>query len=206
MDNKHSTILPVQFLLAKGICGGIGNWFLCLYFKTLPHFKDKDPQAHLMAITKLFENGAPRQAEMLQLFNGASEDFCHSLLGFEVKEEKDKNLKFIKTPEDKEKSNQYIKDLTPGVYFIHFSQGCGSAHALYYFKINDNLGFLFDPNIGLIKLKENSQAEDLTEKFILIANLLRFDVEYTGCHFYPVVPCDEYADTEGNYILNIEDF
>lgn len=54
-----------SFFMQNGLCDGMCTWFTYLYFKTLPYYIDREAQ--LQAIAKLFENGAPKQAELLQL-------------------------------------------------------------------------------------------------------------------------------------------
>jgi hypothetical protein len=207
-DTQGSSLINANFLLLEGICGGIRDWFLCLYFKTLIEFRDKDPQTHLMSIAKLFENGASRQAEVLQLFEGTDSEMRGNILGFKIKEESFKDIKqlYLNT-ENKKQTNQYIEKLPFGVFSVHLSE-CygGNGHALCYFKINENLGFLFDPNIGLIKLKETNQAEDLIKKLSILTKLINFDVDYAFCIFQPITPCNENANLERSYSICSGDY
>jgi hypothetical protein len=206
-----SAMSPKSFLMLNGICGGMRDWFICLYFRTLPYYVNKDPEIQLMSIAKLFQNGAPRQAEVLQLFEEIDQGIRDSILGFEIKpmqaSSNEQDLLCITTlKEDKELSSQFLENLPIGNYSIRLSNDYNEGHALFYVKFNDNRGFLYDPNLGLIKLKENNQAEDLANKLLFCAKLLKYDGDYSAFKFRPVVPRDKDAYPEKSYTVCIEDF
>lgn len=190
-----------EFLMSKGICAGMCDWLTYLYFNTLPHFSD--PEIHLRTLAKLFENGAPRQAELLQLFGWTDRDVLDLILRFEnVKT--DCNPLTLKTlNEERAKSCQFLKDLPIGVYRIQLSMDADANHALRYFNISDNLKFLFDPNIGLIKLTGNGQFEDFAEKLLTIAHLFKDADEWSHFEFHQVRH-DEKTPSAKTCTINVE--
>lgn len=199
---QSSSLSKKRFLMPNGICQGMCDWFTYLYFKTLPYYSD--PEFHLQSIAKLFENGAPRQAELLQLFGWINVEIRDSILGFEIKKECGTNLLTIETlTEDKVKSSLFIKDLPVGVYSVVLSIVWDKGHSLRYFKINENLGFIFDPNIGLIKLAGNNQYEDLSEKLLNNARLLKSDDD-SYFEFHQMTQHDDHVLTETKYTINVE--
>lgn len=204
---KFSSYSQKRFLMLDGICKGMCDWFTHLYFKTLPYYST--PDVHLQSIAKLFENGAPRQAEILQLFGWAEDELRNFILGLEIKKGdrvllNDKTLLSIKNlKEDKTNPSLFIKDLPSGVYSVElmaFDQG----HAISYFKISENVGFIFDPNIGLIKLARINQHEDLVEKLLNITRFLKFVDENSYFHFHQITQFNHNMSTKTKYTISIE--
>lgn len=211
-DFKFSSTAPKNFFMEKGLCDGMCSWFTYLYFKTVADFSDSEAQ--LCAIARLFENGAPRQAEILQLIQGDGSDVRECILGLEIETKdraaslKDLNLLSIQALSKKDaQSSQYLHSLPVGVYSVslaidHDATGyhIATAHALRYFKINENLGFIWDPNVGLIKLDK-----DLSEELLKCARLLRNIKEDSYFIFRQIKPQDERTPPTKTYTISVED-
>jgi|GEM_PF-4857821 hypothetical protein len=194
-----SSLSAKNFLMLDGICSGICDWFTYLYFKTMPFYAD--PESHLIAVAKMFENGAPRQAGLLQLFDRIHDKIREFFLDFEDKNEG--KLFFKELTENKEKSFSFIKNLPVGVFLISFSTGLGTGHALRYFKIREDLEFLFDPNIGLIKL-DRTCPHDLAETLLQITRFLKSSKDYSYFEFCKIIPQEGNTETKYRYTISVE--
>lgn len=131
-----------------GVCRGIVEWFFYLYKKSEGLFQDKEQQ--LFAIAKFFENGAPAESTIIQ----SLDYYCTS-----TKEPQKCNLwnweYFL--AENTDKSNSRLDQYRPGSYRLFLT-----GHVLAYIKISPHLGYIYDPNYGLIKL-EGWQSSQLLQ-------------------------------------------
>lgn len=204
---EFSSFSQKRFLMLDGICQGMCDWLIYLYFHSLPYYLDSDPAIHLKSLAQVFENGAPRQSELLQLFGWAEKEVKHFMLGFEVENDKQESqdLLTIKSlKEDKTKAFSVIKNFPIGVFLISFELDSSNGHALVYFKINENLGFIFDPNIGLIKLASHDQHEDLVEKLLASTQLLRYIDDNCCFEFHRVTPKNSHEPHKTKYTIGLE--
>lgn len=129
----------LSFFHDHGICRGACHWFIYLYLKTRGHFLSVDH--HLQAVCKQFENGASQQAVLL---HSLQLELVYGLLRLRV----DENCCNLSA--GRQTDGQMIAQLQacpPGVYGIYTS-----THQVVYIKVNESQRFLFDPNIGLIRL------------------------------------------------------
>lgn len=78
------------------------------------------------------------------------------------------------------------------------------SHALLYFKIDKNLGFIFDPNIGLIKLAGNKQCEAFANKLLVSAHILSSMDDDSYFEFQQLVQRDEATPTHTTYTISVE--
>lgn len=210
---KTGSLVRRNFFMPNGICDGMCIWFTYLYFKTLPFYPDSETQ--LQTIAKLFENGAPRQAELIQLISNCSfgeNKMCESILGLEMQKNDsqlslNKNLFSIKAMNEN-KSSHLFNDLSIGVYSVLLvldEDGYGfasNAHALRYFKINEKLGFIWDPNVGLIKLAGSHHQKELVEKLLNCAGLIKSVNENSYFKFQQII--QEKESVKQQYTLNVE--
>ncbi len=129
----------VNFFHAGGICRGMCHWFIHLYFKSRGQFSNTDE--HFRSVGQQFMQGAPDQAALLQSLDLPP---TYSLLHLNVRADYSK----VKV---KDKTNEQIMRgllcQPPGVYGIYTS-----SHQVVFIKIDESRQYLFDPNIGVIKV------------------------------------------------------
>lgn len=205
---KSSGISEKKFFMSDGLCKGECVWFTYLYFKTLSYFSD--PEFQLQTIARLFENGAPRQAELIQLFGWTDVEIIEFILGTGLKINEqissiDTDLLKVNDLSNKlAKSTNFLKDLPLGAFSIVLSINSSQGHEIRYFKISENLGFIFDPNIGLIKLKETNQHLDLAEKLIISARIINSLDEYSYYEIHQITSRDQRASDSLEYTISVE--
>ena len=151
----------------SGICKGISNWFIYLYLKTQHQFSD--PRSHMIALGKQFSKGGgiePTLLHSLYVRNG-------KLLNMRIGEQQGRvsgqagrpvcshTLSDWKDAEDQVLSE--LKNLPAGAYSLIVP-----FHQMAYVKIDAHLGFLLDPNEGIIEISGKEVEEELYA-FVLLA-------------------------------------
>ncbi len=172
--SKRNPTGQIDFLGNAGICSGISDWFIYLYLKTKQHALN--PTEHLRAVGKIFEKGGPTQAVFLQNFpshpllyrhDHVREDFAKALEQYGPAQvarcNPDQCASLIlrhsfNKHHPIEQKIQKIENLPPGAYKVAVK-----GHAMVYIKESKDLGFLYDPNIGVIKLRGPDHAQKLLE-------------------------------------------
>lgn len=149
----------VKFNNNNGICRGISEWFMYLYLNTKDQFTDS--RAHMRALGKQFVSGGGYEAALLQSINAKKGKVLGLKAGIQRPHEVEKELH--KFPTTNWRSNkrdmvQHLKNLPAGAYIIGVPR-----HATAYVKINDNLGFFFDSNEGIVEINGPTQAEEFYE-------------------------------------------
>jgi len=149
----------IQVRHNDGICEGMSNWFLYLYVATKPWFAN--PRKHLIAITKQFEKGAPREASLLQsIFVKKGK-----ILNANIQREYAK-LRYKDYLNDKAGAKKIVDGLLPGAYHVSIRSDPNiSGHSVVLIKINKNLSFFFDPNYGLYEINGENLSGWLLPKF-----------------------------------------
>lgn len=150
----------IKFNHKKGICRGMSQWFLYLYLKTMHQFSD--PRRHMAALGKQFAKGGGTDPVLLQSIHLRK----GKLLGMRIG---DKSLNSPGNPcgalyhykfEDYRSKPKLIEralqQLPPGAYEIHLP-----FHLTSYIKINDNLGFFFEPNYGITEINGSAVGQKL---------------------------------------------
>lgn len=128
---------------SEGLCYGTSVSFLSLFLKTQDKFQDLDNQ--MISICKQFENGGSNKVGVIQSlwYNRYRSEH---LLG--IAKEYSSKISF----KDK---NVYVPE---GSYLIRLSS---PAHACAYIKMNENLAYIFEPNVGVLKIQtENGKTVD----------------------------------------------
>jgi hypothetical protein len=127
----NSEKTEVRFYHSRGVCHGMSDWFAYLFFKTADQFTD--PALHMQALTKLFEEGAPKEAALLHSLN--DNDNATKLLGLE-------------------RSQCLLEDNTPfGLYAVNLKH-----HRMNYIKSGEGLHFLFNPAGGTVCLHSATEV------------------------------------------------
>ena len=124
----------VSFNNSEGVCRGMSEWFVYLYFSTLKKFSD--PTQHFTAVAKQFENGAPSEAVLIQ-------NLCikkGKMIGLKIEYDAYK-ICDDNSGLGKKITRRIINKIPPGVYTVRFPE-----HQCVYVKLNKNLSFYFDPN------------------------------------------------------------
>ena len=138
----------------NGMCRGMCYWFVHLYFKTKSSFSD--PEQHLQAVARQFEQGAPRQAAFLQSIKDLP--FLYSLLKLNLEED------VVKIKVEGKKTEEILQEMQPphpGVYGIYTS-----SHQVMYFKLDDNREYLFEPMIGCVKISSPELFKNAMERYL----------------------------------------
>lgn len=137
-------------LSTKGICRGMSAWFVYLYLQTKHLYGDA--QKHMLSLSKIFADGAPIEATLLQsvLNNGGIIDLNFGAPGFfdpnpvqTIALMESKGKRQIANPLLVEKE---LDNLKAGAYFCYFPN-----HAITFVKISSNLCYFFDPNAGILE-------------------------------------------------------
>ncbi len=137
----------INFFHRYGVCRGMSNWFLYLYFKTQAHFTD--PDEHIKAVTQQFEAGASKEASLLHSLN---EEATTQLLNL------DRQLNVLQCDPLKQ-TDQHIAEqlcaLPPGAYALY-----SSSHRVNWINLGGSKGYFYNPNFGSDRIQG---IEDLTK-------------------------------------------
>jgi hypothetical protein len=155
----HDT--EADFCNARGVCYGMAHWFAFLYFYSLK--TGKDPEELIYGCAEIFKDGATAQAALLQTVRASSHQ--HHLLSY--KEECCVSTTLSEINQDIASFSSNFNALNPAIYGISFCH-----HRVAYIKIREDLGFLIDPNGGIIKMASSDQAETLLSHLNLYNNFL----------------------------------
>ncbi len=165
------TILPViRFKHNKGICRGICQWFLYLYLHTKDQFSD--PRGHMIALGKQFADGGGMEATLLQSLNIRKGKLLNMKIGTQAahtSQRYDAPLYTHIRSEWKSSTAQIVHELhnlPAGAYSVALP-----FHATAYVKINDKLGYFFDPNRGITEINGDAVGEKLYE---VISDTLKY--------------------------------
>lgn len=160
-----------------GYCWGMSVWLIYLYLKTRSQFTD--PRAHMAALGQQFTRGAGMDPALLQciylrkgkllglkigtqpkrahaivqwpLVSGACTALVQSLLGIPLFEQKPSEWN-----SSSEEIVRKLQTLPPGAYAVGVPK-----HGTAYIKINDRLGYFFDPNEGITEIQGDKVGEKL---------------------------------------------
>jgi hypothetical protein len=137
-----------------GLCEGMCDWFIRLYYATQDAFFSTE--RHLIAIARQFQEGGPRQAILMQCLNVIKDP---PLLGASCSLQRI----FCEGLSDAQRQARVaskITALSEGAHGLDLWQPPQSGgHRLNFFKCNDNLGYVFDPNAGLIRFRGADMAQ-----------------------------------------------
>lgn len=141
----------IRFNHLRGVCRGMGLWFLYLYFTTRNSFTD--PVAHMRAIGMQFKKGAQRQAAMIQSFVCLEKQ----ILNMNIQEDFAliPALNFTEKPA---MVKQSLENLPSAAYTIWIHR-----HHIDYLKFNNHTAFIFDSNFGVIDISGADQPQQLYE-------------------------------------------
>lgn len=138
-----------RFFSGIGLCAGINQRFLELYFKTRNHIKD--PKVLAKSVTHLFKEGANEQAAFLHNYLDPPRITLRAIQAL--------------------KGTPSSKKLSPGIYHISLlrilSEKESRGHCIVLIKQNDLLSFLFDSNFGIVQLQSKDNCDPLEELMTL---------------------------------------
>lgn len=156
---KRAFFNGIKFDNNQGICRGMSEWFAYLYLNTKDHFDN--PRAHMRAIGKQFVNGGGYDPALFQSISFRKGKILGLKAGIQKPRAPETPLLCFSTAHwhsNKQDMVNHLQNLLPGVY-----KTCVPQHATAYVKVNNNLGFFFDPNVGIIEINGPTQAEKLYE-------------------------------------------
>ncbi len=151
----------IKFGHYQGICRGMSFWFLYLYLKTKDQFSD--PRAHMAALGEQFKNGGGMDPTLLQSISLGTGELLNLKIGTQSAVETSCRKLIEHTP-DRWRSNsanivRQLQAMPVGAYAVGLP-----CHQTAYVKINDQLGFFFDPNHGIIEIQGPDLAQKLYER------------------------------------------
>ncbi|MGC1878473.1 MAG: hypothetical protein WA678_03745 [Rhabdochlamydiaceae bacterium] len=151
----------IRFNYKQGICRGISNWFLYLYLKTKNQFPD--PRAHMAALGEQFKNGGGMDPTLLQSIFLRKGKLLDLKIGTQPAHSTTVRhpVSSIEHPPHRWKTSStemidQLKTLPPGAYTVRVP-----SHRMAFVKIDDRLGFFFNPNEGIIEICGNELGEKL---------------------------------------------
>jgi hypothetical protein len=157
----------VEVYSIEGVCRGMSYWFLYLFKRTLGLFQDHEE--HLKAIAKFFENGATRQAAVLQALPGENK--------WGIPYDRMCKHPVIKLQDSPKQKEEKIHGWAEGAYSLRTRN-----HGMAYIKYRQDLGYVFDPNNGLIRL-QGDQAKKLDQ--FMKAYYPSYPYTVDLCHAFP---------------------
>ncbi len=160
--SPHRGAIAIHFGHYKGICRGESYWFLNLYLKTKDQFTD--PRAHLAAIAHEFKVGGGKDSTLLQTVWLAKGKLLNLKIGVQNDAGEIFRSELIKFTPTEWKANPsemicQIKAIPPGAYALGLP-----LHQTSFIKIDDRLGYFFDPNHGVFEIQGNEIAEKLYDR------------------------------------------
>jgi hypothetical protein len=150
----------IKFGHYQGICRGESFWFLNLYLKTKDQFSD--PRAHMAALGEQFKDGGGMDPTLLQsIYLGNGE-----LLNLKIGTQSATEIlpRSLRHTTDNWRSNsaniiRQLKAIPVGAYAVGVP-----VHQTAFVKVDNQLGFFFDPNHGIIEIQGPELAEKLYER------------------------------------------
>ncbi len=140
----------VDFYRANGVCRGITTWFTFLFLRTQEHFAE-NPDGQMQAIGSLFYWGAPGPAALLQAL-------CNGEVFLNVCAQQLHRIPLTAQEETRDSIQTALKDAAPGAYEVWFP-----THRIGYIKINDQLGYVIEPNGGVFKIEGEEQTLNVAD-------------------------------------------
>ncbi|MGE0669655.1 MAG: hypothetical protein AB7H48_11060 [Parachlamydiales bacterium] len=143
----------VRFDHANGICRGMSDWFLYLYFKTKHEFSD--PRSHMIALGRQFSKGGGVEPVLLQSLNIKNGSLLNLRIGVHDQQliaGRYPGVELSRYPlnqweNEQDRIIQELRNLPPGGYKVGVPH-----HSTAYVKVDDHLSFYFDPNVGIIEI------------------------------------------------------
>lgn len=187
----------------RGYCRGMSEWFIYLYLNAVFELKpknDEDFAKIIRAVGFEFKDGAKEAPTALHSI-GINEG---ELLGLEVGDKTkqgepfhdncNKNFKRLplvaihESKLDQTNALEDLENLPPNVYMVH-----SYHHAMVYVKINNELGFFFNPDGGITEIRGKQTGTNRGNLNQLLLNSLRvrdnmncFEPGKCRIAFYPV--------------------
>lgn len=143
----------LNFFQSYGICRGMCYWFASLYLKTKGQCAD--PEEQVRAVGKQFERGASPQAAFL---HSLKHNHVYDLLKLRVQED-ESTIPYTGNTYDQICRKILVR--VPGVYGIYTS-----THMVLFIKIDDDRQYLFDPNVGCIKITGTDTLKTAMEPYL----------------------------------------
>jgi hypothetical protein len=146
------------FFCSDGICRGMAFWLVYLYFKTRHQFTN--PQEHLCALGRQFEQGASRQAALIQTLTSLDDNFVRNFYPFLQLNCAENYLTIDFLQESQDQILQRIQQCPAGVYALYVG-----GHMVVYIKDPNGQEFLFDANKGVIRLESTLLFKQATKRY-----------------------------------------
>lgn len=151
----------IKFGHYQGICRGESFWFLYLYLKTKDQFSD--PRAHMAALGAQFKNGGGMDPTLLQSISLGTGELLNLKIGTQSAAGTTCRKLIEYTPEQWRSRSadilRQLKAMPAGAYAVGLP-----VHQTAYVKINDQLGFFFDPNRGIEEIQGPEHDQKLYER------------------------------------------
>lgn len=155
-----SVVNEVRFGHSGGICRGMSYWFLYLYLKTKDQFCD--PRSHMAALGKQFSRGGGMDPTLLQSLKLQKGKLLNLKIGSQpIHSTNPRPVRTIKVSPAQFRSNasemiHQLQNVPTGAYVLGLP-----IHETAFVKINERLGYFFEPNRGIIEIQGNELGEKL---------------------------------------------
>ncbi|MBI5346658.1 MAG: hypothetical protein HZB76_05915 [Chlamydiae bacterium] len=143
-EKFNKDIKDIDFGHISGLCFGMSVWFAYLYLNS--EQSSQDCLKHIVAVAKQFENGAPRQAGLLQNFFSRYAYFNNIKKLLKLQSEES----IIK---DFAQSHIFFNKMENGVYLMSFYYNNDVGHTVCFIKEGEHK-YIFDPNVGLLNIDD----------------------------------------------------
>ncbi len=172
----------VRFGHHEGICKGMSYWFLNLYLKTKEQFTD--PRALIAAIAEQFKKGGGMDPTLLQSVYVRGGKVLNLKIGNRDAAGRSFYPNRHIPNEWRTNSSEMIrkmKALPAGAYGVALP-----VHMTAFIKVNDLLGYYFDPNHGVIEIQGSELSEKLYEQVSRVLRATGDGDKNTPIDFRPV--------------------
>ncbi len=147
-----------------GQCFGESEFYAHLYFQTRKAFRNVEQ--HHTAISKVFSDGAPKEALLWQL--AQYDSIRKPILGLR------KTLESDITSPTAEKVRRAFERCKPGLYAVREIDYRGGEHRINLIKERNNQFYIFDPARGLINLSSQESYDRLLQELSSLSRINLF--------------------------------
>lgn len=154
----------IKFAHLDGVCFGMSIWFAFLYLNS---YQSQDSLKHLVAVAKQFENGAPRQAGLIQSLFNRLDLKLHSFIGIPtyLKLQVENTIKKELLDKGNQDFFKFLHNMENGIYYMSLQPKKGGGHAMCFIKEGEHK-YIFDPNTGLLNIHDEKTFQTFYNSMI----------------------------------------
>lgn len=134
----------VEFFRPRKLCKGSTLWFIHLFMKSRGYFDNVEH--HAMAVAEQLRKGVPSQGILLQALSDVTNLLHRNTTRLEGHT--------VATDCSRSDALQKVETLPPGLYKVNVYN-----HAFAYIKTEEEKGYIFNPNFGLLHLNSEEMLD-----------------------------------------------